>query len=191
MTPPDRPLPLQSRPDNDTDSPGGDTGCDTGGDTAGELLWWALRAMNVHDLVVFPVRSGGKTPAVRGWQHVATQDRAQLRRWFRAQRWNVGIATGPSRLLVIDLDDGHGHAPPPRWRSARHGRDVFTRLAAEAGEPDPGHLHRGHPVRVRAAPVFPPARAAAAAAQHAGQAGLVHRHPRRRGIRGRGRLAPI
>ena len=135
MTPPDRPLPLHARPDSRT---GGDTGGNTGGDTAGELLWWALRAVDVHDLVVFPVRSGGKTPAVRGWQRVATQDRAQLRRWFGRQRGNnVGIATGPSRLLVIDLDDGHGHAPPPRWRSARHGRDVFARLAAEVGEPIP------------------------------------------------------
>ena len=134
MTPPDRPLPVHARPGSRT---GGNPGGNPGGDSAGELLWWALRAVNVHDLVVFPVRSGGKTPAVRGWQHVATQDRAQLRRWFREQRWNIGIATGASGLLVIDLDDGHGHAPPPRWRSARHGRDVFTRLAAEAGEPIP------------------------------------------------------
>src|SRR3954453_21477079 len=130
MTPPDRPLPVPARPDRHT-------GGNPGGDSADALLWWALRAVNVHALVVFPVRSGGKTPTVRGWQHVATQDRAQLRRWFREQRWNIGIATGPSGLLVIDLDDGHGHAPPPRWRSARHGRDVFTRLAAEVGEPIP------------------------------------------------------
>ena len=115
MTPPERPLPVHARPGSRT---GDNPGDDRGGDGAGELLWWALRAVNVHDLVIFPVRSGGKTPAVRGWQHVATQDRAQLRRWFREQRdnqqrCNIGIATGPSGLLVIDLDDGHGHTPPP------------------------------------------------------------------------------
>ena len=80
MTPPDRPLPVHARPGSRT---GGNPGGDRGDDDAGELLWWALRAVNVHDLVVFPVRERGKTPAVRGWQHVATQDRAQLRRWFR------------------------------------------------------------------------------------------------------------
>ena len=84
MTPPERP-PVWARPGSHT---GGNPGGNPGGDSAGELLWWALRAVNVHDLVVFPVRSGGKTPAVRGWQHVATQDRAQLRRWFREQRCN-------------------------------------------------------------------------------------------------------
>ena len=66
MTPPDRPLPVPARPGRGG-NPGGNPGV-IGGDSAGELLWWALRAVNVHDLVVFPVRRGGKTPAVRGWQ---------------------------------------------------------------------------------------------------------------------------
>ena len=63
MTPPDRPLPVWARPGSRTGgNPGGDTGDDTGDDSAGELLWCALRAVNVHDLVVFPVRSGARRP---------------------------------------------------------------------------------------------------------------------------------
>ena len=44
MTPPDRPRRVWTRPDRHT-------GADRGGESAGELLWWALRAVNVHDLV--------------------------------------------------------------------------------------------------------------------------------------------
>ncbi len=103
------------------------------------LLPWALAAADELGLAVFPLRCCGKVPAGRGsWQDRATRDPDQLERWFTGPRaCNIGIDTGAGDLLVIDLDDGHGQPPPPRWAPAQHGRDVLARLAEEAGEPVP------------------------------------------------------
>ena len=53
-------------------------------------------------------------------------------------RKTIGIACQPAGLLVIDLDAGHGHPPPP-WADlgVTHGRDVLRILADRAGAPDP------------------------------------------------------
>ena len=63
---------------------------------------------------VFPLRSGTKIPAVRDWEHQATGDPDRIRQQWTVQlqrgRWqvleprNVGIACGPSGLVVLDLD---------------------------------------------------------------------------------------
>ncbi|WP_214317674.1 bifunctional DNA primase/polymerase [Nonomuraea sediminis] len=48
----------------------------------------------------------GNTPA-RGftrWEHNATTHPARLAAWWRRAPINVGVACGPSNLLVIDLD---------------------------------------------------------------------------------------
>jgi len=53
--------------------------------------------------------SPGKHPRITRWQHRATTDAEQIREWWR--RWpsaNVGIATGPSGLLVVDVDQSKG-----------------------------------------------------------------------------------
>lgn len=113
-------------------TPGAERGSTASGAPDGSLLWWALRVAAEQRCLVFPVRGGGKTPRFRGWQGQASDDPAQLRRWFGRGRHNIGIDTGRSGLLVVDLDDGHGDAPPPRWRGARSGRDVFAALVAEA-----------------------------------------------------------
>lgn len=51
-------------------------------------------------------RTPGKHPRLRGaWEEQATTDEAVVRRWWR--RWpdaNIGIACGPSGLLVLDRD---------------------------------------------------------------------------------------
>jgi len=63
--------------------------------TAARRGWW-----------VFPVEPGGKRPwnGIR-WSEAATNDVAEIRRHGWPRRANVGIACGPSGLLVIDLDN--------------------------------------------------------------------------------------
>ncbi len=112
---------------------------------------------------VFPVQAGSKVPALhgqqgcpatgvcadghQGWEQRATRDEAQIRDWFSTER-NIGIATGRSGLLVIDLDDGRGETAPAPWTGARHGRDVLAMLAAQAGQPLPvDTLHVATPSR--------------------------------------------
>jgi hypothetical protein len=82
---------------------------------------------------VFPVVPRGKTPAVEGWQGLATQDELQIRRWFAERPFNIGIRTGVASLLVVDPDDAHGEEPPAEWSDARGGWDVLARLAEAAG----------------------------------------------------------
>jgi hypothetical protein len=58
---------------------------------------------------VFPLWPDSKTPAVPdAWQHRATRDPDIIRRWWAARPFNIGVAVGPSGLLVVDLD-----APKP------------------------------------------------------------------------------
>jgi hypothetical protein len=54
---------------------------------------------------VFPCAVGGKRPALRGnWQGLATTSPGQVRDWWRRAPFNIGIACGPSGLVVVDLD---------------------------------------------------------------------------------------
>jgi len=101
-----------------------------------QLLRAALDAA-AAGLFVFPVAPRGKTPAVRGWERAATLDPARIDAWWQARPYNLGLACGPSGLLVVDLDHGRGELPPPAWAGARHGRDVLAQLARAAGQPVP------------------------------------------------------
>lgn len=101
---------------------------------------------------VFPVRAQEKVPALHGartcrgqgvcsdghlgWEQRATRDEAQIHRWWGGRTaFNIGIACGPSGLVVIDLDDAHGATPPPEWPGCeRGGVDVLARLAEQAGQ---------------------------------------------------------
>jgi hypothetical protein len=115
---------------------------------------------------VFPLRAGSKVPAIRAAHpigdplrgrckgecgrsghgcHDATTDADRIRRW---PGWrpdgrgdNVGIATGPAGLLVVDLDvpKAPDTMPPPAWRlpGVVDGVDVFACLAERAGVPVP------------------------------------------------------
>jgi hypothetical protein len=61
---------------------------------------------------VFPCAPGAKRPALReNWQGLATTSPDRIRAWWARQDYNIGIACGPSGLVVIDLDvgaaDGH------------------------------------------------------------------------------------
>ena len=103
----------------------------------------AAEAALAAGFVVFPVHPRTKVPAVLDWEHRATRDVEQVRRWWRQRDWSIGIAAGPSDLLVIDLDPGQGattHRRRPSPKADRfagqtevHGRDVLVQLAAGQG----------------------------------------------------------
>lgn len=89
---------------------------------------------------VFPCRPGDKRPAVDRWEQRAIADPGRVLAHWPGGRHNVGIACGPSRLVVLDLD-AVGHGPlPPQWAELdgiRSGRDVLRQLAEWAGQPWP------------------------------------------------------
>jgi hypothetical protein len=81
-----------------------------------------------------PAARGGQAPAIRNWESRATTDPARIRRaWARAP-FGIGIACGPSGLVVVDLD---GPKPdtvrPPEWDrpGIRDGADVLAVLAEQ------------------------------------------------------------
>jgi hypothetical protein len=100
------------------------------------LLRAALSAA-ARGFVVFPVAPRSKTPAVKDWEQQATRDPGVIIGWWRARPYNIGIATGRSDVVVVDLDHSRGHTAPPPWTGATSGRDVLARFAAEAGHPVP------------------------------------------------------
>lgn len=92
-------------------------------DPRSALLRAALDAAE-HGWHVFPLRPGTKRPALHGektctgtgpcasghlkWEQRATTDSARIQAAWSEAPFNVGIATGPSGLVVVDLDTpGH------------------------------------------------------------------------------------
>ncbi|SFQ29253.1 bifunctional DNA primase/polymerase [Actinomadura madurae] len=73
-------------------------------------------------------------------RYLRATDPARIRAcWSRAQ-YNVGIACGPSGLVVIDLDvPKPGEHPPPEWDMAgvNNGADAFAVLCGRQGEAFP------------------------------------------------------
>jgi Bifunctional DNA primase/polymerase, N-terminal len=95
---------------------------------------------------VFPLRPGGKRPALhgegrcprtgpchdghQGWEQRATTDPARIHAsWTHGPGWNIGIACGPSGLVVIDLDTPKTGAVPPAESAAEGIRDSAGVLA--------------------------------------------------------------
>ena len=87
---------------------------------------------------VFPLRPGGKRPRpeLTAWEDRASLDLDRVRRWWtRHPSDNVAIATGPARLVVVDLDLARpGDTPPPEWPDATGGADVLAALADRHGD---------------------------------------------------------
>ncbi|MEV7400124.1 bifunctional DNA primase/polymerase [Streptomyces sp. NPDC091267] len=138
-------------------------------DTA--LLCAALRAAE-HGWHVFPLRPGDKRPALHGesvcpllgdcagghrkWEDRATTDPDRIRRAWADRPFNIGIATGPSGLVVVDLD-----MPKPNSSTDTPcGVTTFKALCERAGQPVPRtrtirtasggqHLHFAAPSGVR------------------------------------------
>jgi hypothetical protein len=95
----------------------------------------ADRGWHVH-----PLRPGTKVPAVKDWPNRATTDTDRIRRCWSTGEYNVGVATGPSNLLVVDLDVPKvDEVPPNEWQlsGVRTGADVLAVLAERADEPAP------------------------------------------------------
>ncbi|MFF8917881.1 bifunctional DNA primase/polymerase [Streptomyces sp. NPDC015032] len=98
---------------------------------------------------VFPLRSGTKRPALHGeaacprtgpcstghlkWEDRATTDPDRIRAAWAAGAFNVGLATGPSGMVVVDLDmpkpNSNGDTPC--------GVTTFKALCERAGQPVP------------------------------------------------------
>jgi Bifunctional DNA primase/polymerase, N-terminal len=99
------------------------------------LLWSAL-SLAERGWHVFPCVPGGKRPALRGnWQAHATTEPARIRAWWSQAAYNIGIACGPSGLVVIDLDIHHGEQPGDP--TAATGANVLTGLCEQHGQPYP------------------------------------------------------
>ncbi|MFD9503933.1 bifunctional DNA primase/polymerase [Streptomyces sp. NPDC060035] len=98
---------------------------------------------------VFPLRPGGKRPALHGesacprtgpctsghlkWEQRATIDPDRIRAAWTAGPFNVGLATGPSGLVVVDLD-----MPKPNSSTGTpDGVTTFRALCERAGQPVP------------------------------------------------------
>lgn len=94
---------------------------------------------------VFPLAPGAKQPAIRAWEERATTDPERIARCWATGPYNVGIATGPARLLVVDLDipKGEGDTPPPPWNlpGVTDGADVLADLCERHGKPFPFDTH--------------------------------------------------
>ncbi|TWP51464.1 bifunctional DNA primase/polymerase [Lentzea tibetensis] len=85
---------------------------------------------------VFPLVPGGKAPEVRDWERRATTDPDRIRRCWTHGPYNIGLATGPAGLVVVDLDA----AKPGDVRPAgtdldgvAHGSEVLAMLANDSG----------------------------------------------------------
>ncbi|QUQ71175.1 bifunctional DNA primase/polymerase [Kutzneria sp. CA-103260] len=106
---------------------------------------------------VFPLRPGSKLPALhglrtcpgtdacadghQGWEQRATTDPDIIHRCWSARTFNISLATGPSGLVVVDLDTrkSPSEVPPDGWNreGVVDGHDVFTAVCEQAGQPVP------------------------------------------------------
>lgn len=121
-------------------------------DTRGAALAAAGRGWHV-----FPLRPNGKRPALhghdrcphtgdcfdghRGWEQRATRDPDRIFAAWTHGAYNVGVATGPSGLCVIDLDTLKPGETVPEGLAVdgvRSGEDMLALVAANAGEELPG-----------------------------------------------------
>ncbi|WP_199826359.1 bifunctional DNA primase/polymerase [Streptomyces sp. SBT349] len=101
----------------------------------------AARTATERGFAVFPLAPGDKPPAVSRWEERATTDPARIVRCWAHAPYNVGIACGPSRLVVIDLDTPKhlDDTPPPESieEGVTDGMDVFAALCERHGQPFP------------------------------------------------------
>ncbi|PRX61427.1 bifunctional DNA primase/polymerase-like protein [Nonomuraea fuscirosea] len=91
---------------------------------------------------VFPLAPHDKRPlpGFTAWETHATTDPALIHDMWTRGPFNIGIACGPSNLVVLDLDvpkpDEH---PPAAWArpGVNDGSDVLAVLCEKAGQPLP------------------------------------------------------
>ena len=96
---------------------------------------------------VFPLKPDSKVPALhQGWEERATTDPDRIRRCWSDGPYNIGVACGPSRLLVVDCDtpkpDTAPSPAPFNVPGVNEGADVLVMLAERYAEPFPwGEFH--------------------------------------------------
>ncbi len=106
--------------------------------TPRDLTRYALAAA-ARGWHVFPLTPGDKTPprGFTGWERHATTDPGIIRRWWTREPFNIAVACGPSRLVVVDLDKPkEGLRPPPPFDlpGVNDGADVLAVLCEQAGQ---------------------------------------------------------
>ena len=109
----------------------------------GALLDSALTLAD-RGLHVFPLAPDSKVPALRrDWENRATTDPDTIRRCWATGPFNIGIACGPSRLVVVDLDTPKSETPPPpapfNVPGVNEGADVLALLAERYAAAFPWH----------------------------------------------------
>lgn len=86
---------------------------------------------------MFPLTPGAKRPPVIDrWETRASTDPDQIHRWWQYIPYAIGIATGPSGLVVVDLDTAKpGQTVPERWATLgiSSGAGVLRALAHQHG----------------------------------------------------------
>ena len=156
--------------------------------TTKNLRAWALHFAE-RGWHVFPITPGAKKPPVIDrWETRASTDPDQIHRWWRHIPHSIGIATGPSGLVVVDLDTRkHGQPAPDRWATLgiSSGVGVLRMLARQHAHHSDPDLRRHHAFRWVAPVLHRPGRGGAA--QHPRRDRLEDRHPRPRRIRRRTR----
>ncbi|MEU5543582.1 bifunctional DNA primase/polymerase [Streptomyces sioyaensis] len=94
---------------------------------------------------VFPLRPGEKRPAVSDWAERAATDRQRITRCWTHAPYNIGVATGPSALVVVDLDKPKHpqDTPPAHWaeHGVTDGADVLAVLCERHGQPFPAQTY--------------------------------------------------
>ena len=79
-----------------------------------------------------PLRPGTALPA-RKWAHLTSTPPGTIAAYWPSPQHNPGILTGPSDLVVIDLDSPeHGGTLPAEWAGVAHGAEVLALLAEQA-----------------------------------------------------------
>ncbi|MFE2836946.1 bifunctional DNA primase/polymerase [Streptomyces mirabilis] len=94
---------------------------------------------------VFTLIPGDKRPALTDWEPRATTDPDRITAAWSASAFNLGIATGPSRLVVIDLDRPKhpDDTPPAHWaeHGVTDGADVLALLCERHRQPFPADTY--------------------------------------------------
>lgn len=100
------------------------------------LRAWALHFAE-RGWHVFPLTPGAKAPPlVDRWEQRASTDPDRICEWWAHTTANIGLATGPSGLVVVDLDTPEpGEPVPDRWRTLGVGSGCGA-LRALAGRHD-------------------------------------------------------
>ena len=109
-------------------------GMGTDNEGAGNALLAAALQYAARGWHVLPLRPAGKQPLTRHGCQEATADAAAIVAWWR--RWpqaNVGIACGPSGLVVIDLDRDKGGLEAWADLRRRYAFDDATVMALTGG----------------------------------------------------------